>query len=319
MIARSEGGSLRWAKLGRGLAYGTCALVAMLTFQLGACGDSSMPAGGGGSGGNPSGDAFADSECGICIETECAEALDGCISDPGCSSYLDCLLACPLDDFGNADPSCDAACVGSESSETTAARIHLTGCREHGPGAECPTCGFAQPPIPVPLSQVCEDRVAPNPCRQCFWDHCCDTWDACFDGNNDDCDALATCIEPCKQEDDSEACVADCFAQHSASVGTYLDQNLCASAMCAIEQMNCDADARDDCDVCLYETCGTPLHDLIATEPGFLLWVCNLDCAAAQADPDCYKACTDNYPDLKDEYLLWGECLQYECSAICEG
>jgi len=253
----------------------------------------------------------------------CQPEIAACQNDAACASYVNCLLDCPLSEQGNADPACDEACVTSDSSESQQARADLSGCRLYGEGAACEPCDVPTTPKNGPVNQICEPRPPPrppNPCRECFWEHCCDTWDACFDGDNPDCSALATCMSVCSSapdEDLLEPCVADCFIEHPASTEAFTAQTICALSECTNEDPQCDEASRDECDTCLLETCADSLHGLMSTEEGFLVWMCLRDCAATDGGPGCVEDCTIAHPDAKDDFLLWGECIDYLCAAKC--
>jgi hypothetical protein len=305
--------------LGRGLLCGAGLLLSGLIVELGACGDSAAPGGNGagGSGGSPA-EVFATSDCGACLVEACDAFLTDCQSSPDCADYLECLLACPLDDLGNADAACDEGCVPpGESSEALAGRVALTNCRTEGPGAACAAC-IVEEPAP----QVCEPSTQETPCLQCYADSCCDTREACFGGSNPDCEALFECMKPCgdvKLHTYAEPCIADCFAEHPASVDTLVTERQCAFIECANETKNCDATDRNECHACLYGTCADPLNTLVTTEDGYLMWFCTVDCDYLNADADCYIACADKYPAHEEEFLLWAECASYACDTLCQG
>ena len=304
-------------RCGRWLAAGAILLVSAMAFA--ACGDSGGPGGApsggspaqGGSGGAPG--AFEASTCGTCVLDACADEVSECQATPECTDYLDCLLHCGLDELGNVDQACDAACVpASESSEALEGRVAVTSCRHDGPGANCMACQFTMAPDPD-----CEKTVQETPCLQCFADKCCETRDACFGGDNPDCEALFDCVAPCANVTYSEPCIADCYAEFPDQVQTLVSERECALIECANISTTCDASTYDACNACTYETCGESLGTLISTPDGYLTFICALDCAALEAGPECYVDCTDKYPDQKDEFLLWGECLGYHCESIC--
>lgn len=285
-----------------------------------ACSDSSTEnQGGQGTGGSPPANTFQSSECGTCVETSCDPEIQACLTDPGCTTYLDCLLHCPVDEKGNADPACDAACVGTaSSSETLKAEADLKACRFYGSGATCEACSIPTAPVSTQLNQQCEPRPDPPPtqCRACYWEKCCDTWDACYaDGVNPDCDALATCIQACG--DPIEPCVDACFDAHPNSVTTLLDQVGCSVSLCAADQPDCDVEARDDCDTCLAVDCGDSFVSLLSTAEGYLLWLCLADCGDSGGGVQCTEGCFDAHPEAQDAGFLWADCLTYQCSTRC--
>ncbi|MBI4706227.1 MAG: hypothetical protein HY744_34455 [Deltaproteobacteria bacterium] len=290
-------------------------LVAGGLLALGACSGDGAP---GGAGGSPPATELASTECGACVTTACAGAISECQTDPGCAGYLECLLKCPVDEHGNADQGCDEGCASSGSSETARLASGLTACRLYGDGASCKTCAIPNQPVSGTLNQQCEPRPepAPTPCRQCYWDHCCDTWDACFaEGVNPDCDALATCIQECK--DPIEPCVKACFAAHPGSVATLLDRLSCATALCAPDTPHCEPAERDACQACLYDDCADPFAKLLSTAEGFLVWLCTADCGAIDAGSQCIEGCVAAYPDATEAFFLWAECVDYACATVC--
>ncbi len=294
-----------------------------MIFGLGACGDSSAPTGGGGAGGNGE-PGYGESDCGVCVLDACTEEIEACSSDPGCTSYLECLLACPVDPQGNAELDCDQACVTGDSSETLNAVSDVRICRSSEAGADCAPCGVPKLDEDSVLTQACEPKQAPrgNVCRQCFFDKCCDTWDACFDGGNPDCESLVVdCLAGC-DEYPIEGCVSACFDQHPESVSTYLEQQRCALLKCASDKTGdqaCDASTRDDCEVCMVEDCEASLNDLIQTEAGLLAWACLGDCSQADggSTPSCIEACFDDHPSAVVELSAYGECISYLCTPKC--
>jgi hypothetical protein len=282
---------------------------------LAACdADSTTGGGDGGAGGSAPIETYAASECGTCALEACTEAVEACSTDPGCTNYLECLLGCPLGPSGNADPECDAACAADVSSESSALRERLNGCRFEGAGVDCAPCGLSLAPSDTRLTQECEPRPdAPTACRQCHWDNCCDTWDACFaDGVNPDCDALATCIQTCG---DVEDCITECFDQHPNSIQTLLDQVGCGLSQCAIDQENCDQSLRNDCEACAFETCGDSFIALMTTPAGFLLFTCQDNCPKDETNLDCVIACGEKYPEAEGASFAWAECLGYWCGS----
>jgi hypothetical protein len=282
---------------------------------LGACADDGASNGGGGS---PPATTFSSTECGTCVTTACSDAVSACQTDPGCAGYLDCLLKCPVDAHGNAEPACDQGCASSGSTETIKLESGVTACRFYGDGASCPTCAIPSQPASGTLNQQCEPRPnAPTACRQCYWDHCCDTWDACYaEGVNPDCDALATCIMACSTP--YEPCVQACFDAHPNSVTTLLTQQSCGLSLCAADQPDCNIGLRDACDSCLYGTCGDSFVALLSTADGYLAWLCMSDCGAAGAPGDqCVQDCVAAYPAAASAIFLWGDCLSYQCATLC--
>lgn len=301
----------------------TCLVCVLLATAGVGCSDDTSTAGGGGAGGDGGGSSnpasYLGSDCGVCVSTQCEDAIDACATDPGCATYLDCLFECPVTELGDADPTCDAACAAGGSSETERLRAGLAGCRAFGAGAtECAECGVPTTPQDDTLNQVCEPRKEepPTPCRACYWEKCCDTWDACYNGENPDCDALATCVIAC-EEQELDPCVSACFEEHPDSVATLLEQSACSVSQCNADQVDCNEAARDACDVCIYETCGDPFVEMLGTGEGYLLWLCLADCGESGGGVPCTEACFEAHPDGAEDAFLWGECIEVRCESLC--
>ncbi len=299
------------------------AMLGFFTTTLG-CGAEETK-GTGGSGGSAV-VTFQKSECGTCVKASCGAALADCQSDPACASYLDCLYACPVDAKGNADPACDAACAPAQSSsESIKKRQAVAACRFYGDGAACPTCSVPTNLTSATLNQQCVARPnPPTPCRDCFWKHCCDTWDACFDGQNADCDALTDCVGACSNVVPIEPCLQACHDAHPASVATLLAQQTCAISQCASDFVDpvtkkptCDLALRDACTTCVQVTCGDPFAALLSTGPGFLTYACFEDCSTAGKGADCIAGCVASHPEAADAFFLWGSCVDYRCATEC--
>jgi hypothetical protein len=280
---------------------------------MGACSSDGDTTGGGApSAGSP----LFSSECGTCVANACGAEMWTCQTDPGCASYLDCLLRCPVDAGGVVEPTCEQSCPISASSETEPLETAFSACRFYGPGEGCGRC--AVPPLPDPLNQTCESRPepAPTPCRQCYWDHCCQTWDACYaEGVNPDCDALASCIMAC--DSPFEPCASTCFDAYPGSVTTLLAQQSCGLSVCAADQRDCDASLRDPCETCLYVDCADSFVTLLSTGEGYLAWLCMSDCGALGAETACVEACVSDHPGAEAAVSLWAQCIEYRCAIVC--
>lgn len=295
---------------------GTTLLVGMIAAG---CGDDVTPAGTGGGGAGPQVETFGASDCGVCFEESCITEIDTCLTDPGCASYLSCLRTCPVDEKSFIDPACDQACSPQASSEATRVQAELMECRLWGPGASCAECGIPSKPFDGPPPQQCEPPAEPAPtaCRQCYWEKCCDTWNACYaSGVNPDCDALGTCITMCTGPT-VEPCVDACLDAHPNSVDTLFDQVACAAEQCAWDADNCNPAERDACEACLYGTCGSAWVELLSDPEGFLLFMCLGDCGSQDAGVTCVEGCFDAHPTAESAGYLWTECVAYQCDATC--
>jgi hypothetical protein len=271
-----------------------------------------------GSGGKPATTTYAQSNCNTCVTSACSTEIDACRGDPGCAAYLDCLGQCPITQLGDADETCTSKCPQGDSTETSKLIADVTICRRQGSGGDCTECGDPGKQWRGSTQQVCPPHdPAPTPCRECYWDKCCDTWNACYDGSNPDCDALATCYGGCTTQGMIESCASACFAAHPNSVPTLLSQLSCAVAQCDSDQVNCDATQRDACDTCLYSTCAQPFQDFFSDPDGHLEWLCLADCGANNGGVTCTEACDMKYPQVETKFLLWAECLEHACASSC--
>lgn len=260
---------------------------------------------------------FGDTVCASCVEERCADAISVCQTDPGCTTYLGCLLDCPVDENDQVDPACDAACSPHSSSEATLTESKLIACRLYGEGAKCTECAESAFPLRGGIPQSCEPRPEPAPtaCRQCYWDKCCDTWDACYaSGVNPECDALGTCIVGCNGAYD---CTTGCIDAHPTAVDTLFAQTSCAAEFCAFDTPNCDPSERDACGKCWFETCGESWAAFISQPDGLLLQLCIGECEGVVNPQACIGACFDDHPVAAPAGFLWAECQLQNCETLC--
>jgi hypothetical protein len=270
------------------------------------CDDDAPPPPGGDAGAG----AFAASACGQCVLDACHDAIASCRSDAACTRHLACLLRCPVGADGNADAACEAACPEAATSEARRLIAGLAACRRFGAGATCEACNVPPEPESPLFHQECEPRPepAPTPCRQCHWDRCCDTWDACYaEGADPECDALVTCIAGCSSP--LAPCVALCMQRYPGGKNGAFRQIACAAAVCAIEQVDCDRSQRDACDVCQYEACGDPYVELLSDPEGALLYFCAADCAGSEPEREpCLRDCVERHPAAEGLWSAWTSC-----------
>ena len=293
-------------------------LAALALFGVVGCSDDGNP-GGAGAGASGAGGAAASSwitsECGTCVQTECAMQIQSCQSDPGCSAYWSCVTECPRNAVNeNADSDCEAACVSSASSESTDLRAKMEDCRFRRDGAsECPACGV----VPTTWSesgQNCQEFVPPprivDPtlCQDCFFEECCETWAA---ANGDaGANAIVDCFGTCSDS----ACLDACFAANEGSTQIFLDQHACGRVYCAADQDDCIAANRNACEACAKETCADTWEAVLLDRDAWLLWWCPVfDCADGDGSVECIEDCFDTYPAGEEKNLLWLECIQAQC------
>lgn len=278
-----------------------------------ACSDDGT--GGAGASGGSAPQGYGQSECFTCVRAECEAELDACRAEPGCTAYLDCVAACATNDLGDADNECDEACAAATPEEAQRVTATVVSCRHDGPGVECDACGLPQGKRDVPESQMCEARPnPPTPCRACFWEKCCDTWDQCYGPNgNPECDAIVTClIDAGCESPELESCSETCFEAHPTGVDDYIAQLTCANLHCAPEISTCDATQRDACSTCIFSECGESYIDLLSTIDGVLIYTCISDCGE-NAAVECIEACVTAHPEANGDFFLWAECVDYRC------
>ncbi len=275
----------------------------------------SSDSGDGGAGGAATGSGGAgpatwgDGDCGACVKDACATQVNGCLADPECPAYLECLEACPTTEAGDADPECQAACPRGTGTESRRAAAALDACRDPGAGAACEACGTA-PRVDVPpfeeLNQTCGASDDTNACFACQDENCCETLAAC--DAEPDCVAYKDCV---REGGD----LYSCGVEHPRGVEVAAPGYVCAEYHCAVGMPSCDKGERDACFTCLYDTCGAEWAALVRTRDGFLSFWCVAECAVG--DNACDQACRDLYPAAEDAELQLGECLVAACSEEC--
>jgi hypothetical protein len=286
-----------------------------------ACSDE-VSTGSGAVGGSAS-QNYGQGDCYDCVKEVCSVELTQCQSEAGCASYLDCVIACRLNERGNAEEACDQACVAKTPEEAQQVVASVVSCRQDGPGVACGACGLPQGPRSAPEPQLCAPRPnPPTPCRACFWDKCCDTWDQCYGPNgNAECDAVVTCLQLCEPPQ-LESCTSDCFDAHPNGIDDYIAQLSCATLHCAPEVTDanmmptCDATQRDACSSCIYSECGASFIDYIGTAEGVLMYLCLADCGSQGLGVKCIEACVEAHPQGNDAFFLWAECVDYRCGDV---
>jgi hypothetical protein len=292
-----------------------------LATAFAACGDDEEETNGGG-GDEPAAKTFVDTECASCLANECSAEISACQSDPGCATYIGCVNACPIDNNDVIDPACDLGCTPEDSSEATRAQAELYVCRNYGPGTTCTSCPDQVPSQPAETQEgtVCTQYPPPdppNPCRECFWESCCETWNACYaPGVNPECDALATCIAECGAP--FEDCAQACMDAHPSAIDTLFDHVECAIENCPFDAPDCDpALWENECQACVYGTCGPEYTALNAIPDGYLLNLCIRDCNTAPDNIACLEACFAGHPEGEYAGYVWAECIAYYCEADC--
>lgn len=277
-------------------------------------GGGTSGAGGSGGAGGAEDDSYGSSICGQCVRDACTAEINGCLADPECPAYLECLDACPLAETGDADPTCADACPRGTGTESQRAAAALDACRDPGPGAACEACGVPDrtgvPAFPELNQTGCPASTEDNGCFICQDEQCCQTQDAC--SANADCQAYKDCF---RAPDAGDNAFYDCGLLHPEGVALFAPAYVCAEYHCAVGMENCDKSKRDACFTCLYDVCGTEWAALNRTHDGFMLSWCIGGCAVG--DDACDQACFDMYPAAAGAALALGECLLAGCTGIC--
>jgi hypothetical protein len=183
-----------------------------------------------------------------------------------------------------------------------------------GAGASCKACGISttDPPKSAVLNQTCtEPSTDPNKCFACQDEHCCETISAC--DNSVECQSFKTCANACP--DPGEECIKKCSEDHPEGASLMGPLLACGIYYCATDQVQCDRSKRDACVECKYGTCGDAYAALAATKTGYALELCIIACPIDHAT--CDQACYDRYPQARDAYLGYGECLLVACVDKC--
>jgi hypothetical protein len=305
---------------GRGIGWGVVLLIGLL-----GCGaddeDPALAAGGtgggqgvgGGSGVGGTGGAgpvtYGDSDCGACVDAQCAAELTACKSEQECATYLGCLLECPTGADGNVDPACEEACPDPTSTAAVTARSQLTVCREVGPGAtQCPACGVEQEgPSCSLVTATCPASAETEPCSKCEDESCCETYAAY--AANPEAVALKECLVGCLGIEPD--CEQTCGAQHPDGIADWAARSVCLFHHCLDECLDVPP---EPCEKCLYGDCIDSFCASQSTTEGWLLSACFATC---EGDAACEADCVDQYPEAYEgaqEFLACGSVL---CGESC--
>lgn len=282
------------------------AAVATALSFAGACsGDETTGTGGSGGAVAP----YGESECGTCALDACAPAVDSCNGDPGCAAYLECLLACPVGDTGDADAACDAACPIADSSVTQEQVARVRYCRDSGDGAtQCPACGKIQEQNPC-LNQTCAASTETDACAICEDEACCDLYAAYR--ANDEAVALRECLLTCPDG----ACFLDCYDMHPDGVGDWGARFGCIQIFCLSE---CLDGAPPPCASCAFSKCASTHIDCAKNPSCYLLGECQPICESEGGSTvDCYDQCAAQYPDGVEDFTAHVACGLEECFSEC--
>lgn len=290
---------------GRGLAAAAVAVAVAV-----AC-DSDDSSAGGGAGGAGGGDAAVEagwgtSACGTCVASSCSSERTTCMSEPTCATYLSCLDACPADASGNLDSTCVSACPAPADSAAAKAKDAFEACRQFGPGASCAGCGASDAGSGNPFEgQVCAPSTDPNPCHQCYDEHCCDADQGCY--GSAECMKYVDCIGPCGG---APACLAQCAIDFRDGAEEFLWSITCDTVYCP----NCPSP--DPCAECEVTKCQSTYIACTADVDCFLFKACQYGCKIG--DTACTSACEASVPAAAvAKANAYTFCRQYYCGPEC--
>jgi hypothetical protein len=271
-----------------------------------------------GSGGSSPADlavpSFVASDCGMCVETHCAQPIQTCSTDPGCAAWYSCVRGCPVSSSGDADSTCEAACPAPSSSSGTAAQKGVNDCRTLGAGTQCAACGH--PPADLAatnplLNQMCAMSTETNACYICEDQKCCDSEAACH--NDADCGALRACLKACDNADggDVYACRYSCqMKAPTKALVEFYSLLACIEILCIP-----DCGALDPCTACTVTKCQDAYIACQTDSNCQLISDCFVVCA--NGDIACKTACENSYPAGKTLFESFGTCAANACMTEC--
>ena len=303
------------------IAASLVTIACVVAIAVSACDDADPPeqpgsggmAGAGGEGGAEA--TFADSACAACIDAACPNVINGCLAEPSCAGYLECVGACPFTASGNADEACVDACPEPSGSAAQEGKLLYDACRAGV--AACEACGhITDQPHPYD-DQMCMPSDNTNPCFKCVFENCCDTLEQCL-FTNLECDAIIPCLTDCT---DNGATLLDChtmcFAQHPMGVEDYLIDEACWQSRCG-DPADCGVPGTSACSACVDEKCDLEQIACNVNADCFLTLICASECLN---DPNCddYRFCWDGLPqEALDLYQARQACATNQCFLECE-
>lgn len=301
-------------KLAPRAAFLAVAIGAVALLQAAGCSDDETQKPGSTGGGNDAGaTTFATTPCGVCAQGACQPQVDACNADPECAGYLACLLACAVDEHGNADAACDAACPHGQSTEAQKAQSELGACRTKGCGGQCPECGVVTPTTyesPL-LTQTCPDpSTETTPCNIAEDERCCETYAAYV--ASPEAIALKNCWNDCVDAN-GENCEKTCYEQHPDGGDIMGARWACLQVRCSVEAAGgtCDPATLDPDLRCWYEKCGDEWAAFLGGPDGFALYGCIVACPVD--DAVCQQACYDQWSAAFERYAPFVGCAAVAC------
>jgi hypothetical protein len=254
---------------------------------------------------------FGTSACATCAQARCLTEVDTCGADEGCSAYLDCLFACPLDAEGQSvDLGCAGACPPGDTAASQAASSGLFSCFTAGAATQCLECGGKgtdENGVPI---ETCPPSSDANPCFVCEDERCCVEFEACLNGP---CLDFANCVIECSASSGLlGACMAQCGDENPEGRDLRARLDACIAYQCA----GCGND--DPCGKCLDETCRFETYELYSAPLGVELYYCVVDCFnAGGTAAECADTCYEGYPSQRALFDVYVQCISGSCGVEC--
>ena len=255
--------------------------------------------------------SFGASTCAACAEGHCVEEVAACRADPGCATYLDCVLGCPLDAAGQSvDLGCAGACPPGDTADSQAAAADVFSCMIGGAGASCLECGGSgtdENGVPI---ENCPESDDPNPCYVCEDEACCIEWDACLNGP---CSDYFACVDECYDTMGVWApCMEQCGAENPEGQAQDAQLHACTGYWCA------GCGVSNPCDKCLDETCRVEWYRMLTAPLGLQLYFCVVDCVNADGGVvECADTCYEGYPEQREDFDDYFQCIGTSCNDEC--
>jgi len=256
-------------------------------------------------------EAGAGSACASCRASTCAAQLLACKGAADCARYLACAQTCPVDALGAPQNDCEQSCAASETSDSGENPVirELQICES---SARCAAC-LAPFDAGYIDANACGSSYSDGgdpACLQCLASRCCTEYRACdeLDGG---CGAATSCFVDCVN-DAGTSCVEDCNAALPESMGTDLEQLICATNRCSAE---CTTGTLTACEKCTDPACPPQAAAVIASTEASLLYFCRAECGT---DATCQSACDQKHPTGVSAVNSLNACQVLSCKTICQ-
>jgi hypothetical protein len=266
---------------------------------------------------DPDEGSFVNDECYPCAAATCASEANECLSDPGCSVYHDCLLACPRGDDSALNARCAAECAVASNSTTELFARRLRGCFNQVNCALCLGDGGVTEPTTNDRPE-CAPRIEnPDECNRCLWAECCDYTKACVD--DESCISYRDCVLECPSRSaapaESMECEDACDVANPGGRDPLNRAGSCGTTLCATE---CNGRA-DACLDCLEANCGQLSLECMADAECWAMMGCvNQYCGRAADYSRCESDCAAQAPvSGVNQFEQWTECTVGRCLEEC--